>query len=280
MKAYEHLIYSDEPAKLFNEAYPIGNGKLGGMIYGDPTNLKLSLNHDELWQGYQPLGKAALYDKSAYPEAQKLALEGKYYEAQKLIQSKLSIDNAAAYITLGNLFIDLDAKNVTNYRRELDIRNSVAKVSFLENEAPVSVEYIASYPDNVIAIKISSENPLDFSVSPEFSLSEAKICSPNRIISFGQCANLSERQRNKSEFVPFADGKTGVSFLAGMELESDGETSVKCDKINVSGARETVMYISAETSFFEGCEHGKDNYKELLYSYLDKAADSAARTLQ
>ncbi len=273
MPRHEYTLYSNEPAKNFNEAYPIGCGKLGAMIYGEPTHFKMSLNNDELWSGVSHLGKAALYDKEAFPEARKLALEGKYREAQKILETRIDINNGGAYLPLGDLFIDLKLEAVSHYFRELDIQNSVARVSFFEKGAPVTLEAVASYNKNVIAIRIASEIPLDMTVSKNVHLSEATLVSGSRITYFGTCPALCERQKRRAcALNSFAEDKTGIRFASAIELaECDGEFEIVDGKYEIRGAKCLAVYLSSETSFKDGKEYGKEDYKELLSARLDEA---------
>ena len=274
MPRHEHVIFANEPAKCFNEAYPIGCGKLGAMIYGDTHHFKMSLNHDELWSGTSREGVTAHYDKAAYPEARNLALEGKYQEAQAVLEERVDINNGAAYLPLGDLYIDIKLEDVSHYFRELDIQNSVARVSFFEKGAPVTIEAIASYDSNVIAIRFHSEIPLDVSVSKKVHLSEASIVSGNRITYFGTCPTLCERQIMRNCPLNYlAEDKTGIRFASGLELECDGEWEIKDGKYELFGVKCFALYVSAETSFKDGNERGKEDYKELLSGCLDAARE-------
>lgn len=272
MARYEHVIFASEPANSFNEAYPIGCGKLGAMIYGDPKKLKMSLNHDELWSGTSHLGKTAHYDKSAYKEARDLALAGKYKEAETVLETRVDLNNGGAYLPLGELFFELKLENVTHYFRELDLENSAARVSFFEKGAPVTFEFIASYNKNVIAVRMGSETPLDLSISKNVGMSLATIVSDSRITYFGECPTLCERQiRRNCPLNFFSEEKTGIRFASGIDVKTDGSMKIKDGKYEISGAKYLEVFISAETSFKDGKENGKENYKELLSSYLDEA---------
>ena len=272
MKSTEHIIYSNSAAKLFNEAYPIGNGKLGGMVYGEPKHMRLGLNHDELWAGCSH-DNAKTLDKNDYSEAKRLALIGEYAAAEEILCNKVAIYNAGAYLTLGDLFVDFRDEEVTDYRRELDLRNSVSTVSFKLSGSAVTVKYIASNPDNVLCVRIDTEKEESYVLSPEFSMSSAKIISGNRIISYGECAPLSERQLRKGAID--VEGRTGIRFVAGFDCKTDGNSRLEGGKLFVENAKSTVAYVSAETSFLDGNEHKKENYKELLVSYLDGAVSKS-----
>lgn len=271
MNCHEHLLYETAPAVEFTEAYPIGNGKLGGMVYGEPSRLRLGLNHDELWAGHNSDESLEYYDKKDYLEARRLALEGKYFEAELLLDGKLGISDSAAYVTLGNFFVDLKLGEVTEYRRELDLRNSVARVSFLNDNSPVLVEYIASYPRNVIAMRMTSEKPLDLVASAALEMIKETSVSENRVSYFGECPTLCARQLDRSKLNYTAKYHKGIEFCSAFDVLTDGDMKIADCKFLISGAKSTVVYFSAETSYLNGHEYGKDDYRERVGACLDKA---------
>ena len=103
MKA-EHILFENRPAECFTESFPIGNGKLGGMIYGDARKMRIGLNHDELWSGYA-YDNTASFDSAVYHEVERLALAGEYLRAQELYLEHFCKYDCVAYLTLGDLFI-------------------------------------------------------------------------------------------------------------------------------------------------------------------------------
>ena len=120
MKTGEHILFENTPATYFTEAYPIGNGRLGGMVYGQCDRMRVGLNHDELWAGMR-WDNTKDYDKKKFEELQSLALSGKYLEAHKLYESEFAKHDAGSYLTLGDLFIELPDGEVSSYRRELNL---------------------------------------------------------------------------------------------------------------------------------------------------------------
>ncbi len=270
MKKSEYILYENTHAEYFTAAYPIGNGHLGGMVYGEPGNMRLGLNHDELWAGYSA-NISCNYDKEWYKEARRLALSGDYLASQEYIESHLARYDSAAYLTLGDLFICYDAPSVTSYRRELNIRESTASVSFKSGDNSVSLEYIASYPKNVIAIRLCSTAPLSFSIEPRLEMIKETQIAGTRVAFFGECAKLCERQKRRGTLPEDRDEHCGVRFASAVDVRSDGKTSAPDGKIFVEGARESVIYFATETSYKSGIEYGTENYKELCSVYLDAA---------
>src|ERR1051325_728001 len=126
------LLWYSAPAKQWTEALPIGNGRLGAMVFGGVTQERLQLNEDTLWAGgpYDPNNTNAL---ALLPEARKLIFEGKYAEAQRLIGDKMMSRplRQMPYETGGDLLLNFPTSGtVMNYRRELDLDRAVARVSY------------------------------------------------------------------------------------------------------------------------------------------------------
>src|SRR5277367_1891486 len=128
------LWYTNAAVK-WTEALPIGNGRLGAMVFGGVEREHLQLNEDTLWAGgpYDPNNPHAL---AALPEARKLVFDGQYDDAAKLISSNMMAVplREMPYETLGDLFLDFPTNAaVENYRRDLDLDTAVATVSYTAN---------------------------------------------------------------------------------------------------------------------------------------------------
>jgi alpha-L-fucosidase 2 len=120
-------LWYNHPAKQWVEALPIGNGRLGAMIYGDPFKETVQLNENTVWAG-QPNRNDNPDAKEVLPEVRKLIFEGKYKEAQDLVNQKFisKTSQGMSYQTVGNLKLNFHGHdNYSNYYRELDIENAV-----------------------------------------------------------------------------------------------------------------------------------------------------------
>ena len=154
------LFYTNAAVK-WTEALPIGNGRLGAMIFGGAAREHLQLNEATLWAGgpYDPDNTNAL---AALPDARQLIFGGKYDEASRLISSKLMAVplRQMPYQTLGDLFLDFGTNApVENYRRDLDLDSAVATVSYSVNGVHFKREVFASPVDQVIVIHLTADQP-------------------------------------------------------------------------------------------------------------------------
>src|SRR5438045_8541742 len=151
-------LWYQEPAQKWIEALPVGNGRLGAMIFGGVNEERLQLNEDTLWAGgpYDPVNPEAA---SALPEARRLIIEGKFKEADSLIGKKVMAKplRQMPYETLGNLVLRFQGiGSVTDYRRELNLDSALAKVSFSANGVQFAREAFASPVDQVIVVRLSA----------------------------------------------------------------------------------------------------------------------------
>ncbi|MEG2020518.1 MAG: glycoside hydrolase family 95 protein [Oscillospiraceae bacterium] len=152
------LWYTHE-ANNFHEALPIGNGRLGGMVYGGCSQDKISLNEDTLWSGY-PKDKSLPNAYRGYCEAKALYKSEKLDDAEKILWKNCLSKWTEAYQPAGNLIIQTDTISTPiNYHRELDLSNSIAKTSFQSGSFSYEREAFCSYPDNIMALKYKSTNP-------------------------------------------------------------------------------------------------------------------------
>jgi len=165
------LFYTNAAAK-WTEALPIGNGRLGAMIFGGAEREHLQLNEATLWAGgpYDPNNTNAL---AALPEARKLIFAGQYEEAAQLISKKMMAVplRQMPYETLGDLWLDFgtNAAPVEDYRRDLDLDTAVASVSYTVNGVHFRREIFASPVDQVIVIHLTADKPGQISFTAAMS---------------------------------------------------------------------------------------------------------------
>ena len=164
------VLFYRQPAKEWVEALPIGNGRLGGMVFGGVPAERIQLNEDTFWSGgpYDPINPEAL---SYLPKVRQLIREGRYKEAQDLADQKLMgrPRHLQAYQPLGDLRLVLEGhEHPTDYRRELDLDRAVVRVRYRIGDTTFTREVFSSAPDQSIVVRLTSEGParLRFAVTP------------------------------------------------------------------------------------------------------------------
>lgn len=255
------LWYQGEAVK-FEEALPLGNGKLGAMVYGGAARARIGLNHDELWTGVPGDGLNGV-DKSTYFEAQRLTLDGKFKEAQDLLEAKFcKCARVAAYQTLGDLYLDMRAENVENYRRALFLNEALAKEEFDADGVHVTRECFTSYPANCLAWRIHASVACDFTLSMTAPLGNDCAAEDGMITVRGVAPTFSPVQNARNARDMAITDAHGMRFCMRCAVESDGEAVAENGAIFIRGAKEIVIYMTAETSFAGADKHpiaeGKD----------------------
>ena len=128
-----NLLWYREGARSWNEALPIGNGRIGGMVFGGAVHERISLNEDTLWSG-GPSHCEHPDAFEAYKEARQLALERKYTEAQQILEDRFTALWSQMYLALGDLNITMrHSDRVEEYRRSLSLQEAVTNVSYTVN---------------------------------------------------------------------------------------------------------------------------------------------------
>ena len=154
-------LWYNQPAKQWVEALPIGNGRLGAMVFGDPSKEEIQLNENTVWGG-QPNRNDNPDAKEALPEVRKLIFEGKYKEAQDLVNQKFisRISQGMPYQTVGNLNLSFPGhENFTNYYRELNIETAVTSTRYDVDGVTYQREAFASFPIRLLFLELLPTNP-------------------------------------------------------------------------------------------------------------------------
>jgi len=242
------LIYT-QPATQWTHAMAIGNGHLGGMVFGDPKCERIALNHDEIWSGY-PHDTTIPGAAETYQQIVALTQQNKLIEAYELAR-EVQCERCAAYLPLGDLHIDFnnDAP-VEHYKRGLDLSTATSFVEYTQGGVQYKREYFASHPANVIAIKMTASAPFCCKVSLASPLKvEFDSHQDDRFI-------LSMRGEAPGEFPEGGEytyhevpEKRGVQFMAAIQAVSDGEIVCKASSLYIENATECVLLFACETSF-------------------------------
>lgn len=235
-------LWYNKPAGNWNEALPVGNGRLGAMVFGDPCNEVIQLNENTVWAG-QPNRNDNTDAKEALPEVRKLIFDGKYKEAQDLINQKFitKASHGMPYQTVGNLKINFSrSDNYTNYYRELDIENAIVTNRYSINGVKYTTTTFASWPDQVIISRIIADKPgtINFTASMESS-------SKAYIITKGNDELILSGKTTDHETV-----KGNVIFESKVKLIANGgSVSANDTALIVSNADTVTFYISIATNF-------------------------------
>ncbi|HEY4248270.1 MAG TPA: glycoside hydrolase family 95 protein [Lacunisphaera sp.] len=154
-------LWYTKPAEKWDDALPVGNGRLGAMIFGNPSDERIQFNEDTLWTG-KPHDYVRAGSDAALTEVRQLLAAGKTKEAEDLARAKMLSDpvRQKAYQPFGDLHLHfMGHENVTNYRRELDLDSAVARTTYEAGGVTYTEEVFASYPDNAIVVHLTASKP-------------------------------------------------------------------------------------------------------------------------
>jgi len=260
-------------------ALPVGNGRLGAMVFGGVVHERLQLNEDTLWAGrpYNPVNPDA---KDALPEVRRLLAAGAYSEAATVVSQRVMAKplGQMPYQTLGDLALTFSPiESVHNYRRELDISTATAHVSYTSDGVVFDREVFASAPDQVIVVRLTASRPAQISV-------DVRMQTPQRAsIDATDAGDLVMRGVNGDGRGATADGRamTGaLRFEARVRVLTTGGTRRSAGAaVVVRGADTVTLLVAAATSYRRYDDVSADPATRVA-SALDSAAHKSIDALR
>jgi alpha-L-fucosidase 2 len=242
---HDLVLWYRQPAAKWTEALPVGNGRLGAMVFGGIATERLQLNEDSVWSGRPRPDADRPEAYKALPEIRKLLFEGKYLEAEAMTNQYMTNQGGgfngaydSSYQTLGDLHLefDLDQGPVADYRRWLDLDTAVASVTFKVGEATFTREVFSSPVDQVILVRLACDKPGCVTVSAKLSRpahAKTEFAAPDRLVMRGT-----------------SDGKEGdLEFEAQLKVIAIGGTiSGGDDTLRIEKADEVLLLLAADTN--------------------------------
>jgi alpha-L-fucosidase 2 len=235
-------LWYRRPAVEWEQALPVGNGRLGGMVFGGIVEEHITLNEDTLWSGgpYDPTNPEAL---AALPQARALIFAGKYREAHQLVEKKMMARPLwqAAYQPVGSLLLTFpDVPAVENYQRELDLDTAIASVSYQAHGVHFLREIFASPVDQVIVVRLTADRPGQIGFATRLTSPQTATASASAD------ATLVLAGRNGKS--PAGPGQ--LKFEARVRVAAQGgKTTVGKDVVTVEGADSATVLVAMATSY-------------------------------
>ncbi len=225
-------LWYNRPAQYFEESLPIGNGKLGALVYGGTDSCLIYLNDITFWTGKpvdQNEGKGAA---KWIPEIRKALFDENYAKADSL-QLHVEGHNSEFYQPLATMYlVDMNKGDVTDYYRELDIDSAVCRDRYKRKGQTVTREYFASNPDKLIAIRLKGDVNC-------------------KIVMTAQVPHQVKSSNNQLTMTGHATGDANetIHFCTMLQVKTDGEVSTADSTLTIANAQEAVVYLVNETSF-------------------------------
>ena len=262
-------LWYSRPAGVWTEALPVGNSRLGAMVYGGVPREELQLNEETVWAGspYRNDNPAAL---SALPEIRRLIFAGETQKAQELVAANFETPrNGMPYQTLGSLLLDFDGHgDFRNYRRELDIENAIASVRYEVGEVTYSREIFSSFTDDAVVVRLTADHPASLSFTASFA-------SPmeHSVAADGDVLAMTVRGSDHEGVAGAVEAETRLAALC-----SGGSVAVHDGVLEVCDADTVTLYISSATNFVDYFTVDGDAHKkasDILAAAVGKPYDEA-----
>ena len=222
-----YKLFFNQPASQWADSLPVGNGRLGACVFGNPARERIQLNEDSIWDGEhrdRNNPKAA----EAVPKIRELLFAGKVAEAEALaLSDMMSIPRRMpCYQTLGDLYLDFTPigltpeTNLEDYHLELNLDTAIVTTTFTHNGTQYTREVFSSAPDQVVVIRITASQPGKLSFHAKFDRPgnfHSELLPNNRVSLTGQALPV-----NDNPGLPIKERQTGIRFYAEMLVLNEG----------------------------------------------------------
>jgi alpha-L-fucosidase 2 len=246
-------LWYRRPAARWTEAMPIGNGRLGGMVWGGVKTERIDLNEDTLWSG-EPYDNVNPKGLKTLPRIRRLLREGNHREAQRLVESDMNGKYNQSYQPFGDLSLEFPATaKATNYRRDLDLAEAVARVQFEDQGVHYTREIFASHPDQAIVVRLTSDKPrmVSFVASLGCQLHHATKASKGFLQLTGRCpAHADPSYVGQGVTWDDTPNGKGMRFQTRLVPVNEGGRITITDKaIHAEGCDSVTLLLLAATSY-------------------------------
>lgn len=249
-------LWFDQPAKNWNEALPVGNGRLGAMVFGGVSSERLQLNEESLWAGCPVEAWPADFPQHL-AEVRRLVFAGKNSEAEEYGLKHLTATPTSfrSYEPLGDLLLDFGKAGAhTEYSRELDLADGVARVTFRSGGATLTRETFVSAPDDVMVVRVTTDQPgtLGFKINLTRSRNAKVTTAPGGRISMdGMIVDVEKKDGGYDDNAGGSGpGGDHMKFAARLLARVDqGDIKPDGNQLRVSGATEALLILTAATDY-------------------------------
>lgn len=262
----EHILWYRHPAREWTEALPIGNGKIGAMVYGCGDTEIITLNEDTFWAGYpkdKDNGKGYAY----LERARELLRRRDYGGAQKAVDGNVQGENVDGYLPVGTLQITFQKGTLHYGSRQLDLETGVHTAQFTRAGVQMQTAAFVHKNEPVLAVEVKSEEPRDLTLTFDCHFEVRCETRPEGFICRQQAPEKLDGLTKE-----IVQGNRGMWCDTAVLASSDGQAAAEQNKIIVTGACKTVFYVSIITSYRGMREMPDRNIDALAWQACQSAA--------
>jgi alpha-L-fucosidase 2 len=250
-------LWYDAPARIWEEALPLGNGSLGAMVFGNPLNEVYQMNEETLWSGpmeerNNPLGPAAL------PKIREAIDKGDYKLAESLWKNNSQGPYTARYLPLANLLLNMhsEGNDVEDFHRDLNISDATATVSYRINDVEYRRSSFISFPDRVMVIQLEADKKeaVSFDLGINSDLRHETLIDGNKLILKGKAPYYVANRKYDPNQILYSNEKDGpgMNFEVHLLLIPQGGNIETNDSVlSLSNANSATIIVAAATSYHQ-----------------------------
>ncbi|RZU43002.1 glycoside hydrolase family 95 protein [Edaphobacter modestus] len=245
-----YKLFFDQPAETWQDSLPVGNGRLGACVFGQPGKDRIQLNEESIWDGELRDRNNPLAGETVQKMRQ-LLFAGQVAEAEALVLTDfISVPRRLpCYQTLGDLHLDFGPmEGVTDYRLELNLDTAIAATTFAHNGVRYRREVFSSAPDQVIVIRLTSDKigKISFAATLDRPANfETDALAQNRLKIFGEALPV-----NDDPGLPVKERQVGIRYYAELlAVSTDGITSTKSNTLTVTNATAITLFLDCATNY-------------------------------
>ncbi len=267
-KAKGYELWYGQPASKWMEALPVGNGRLGAMVFGDPNHERIQLNEDSMWSGAADWGDA-VGSPEDLAEIRELLKAGKNHMVDSLIVARFSHKTILrSHQTMGDLYIDFQQdRKFENYRRSLSLDDAIAYTDYVSGSNAFNQKVFASHPDDVLVIELETTDAKGMDLTlrmdrPEDAGRKTVTLSnptPSEISMKGTVTQYGGKKDSKPFPIDY-----GVEFETRLKVVHDqGTVTPQSGKLVLKGVKKARLFIVANTSYYHGNQFVERNEETL-----------------
>ena len=245
-----YTIFFEQPAATWPDALPVGNGRLGGMVFGNPWHERIQLNEETIWDG-ERRDRNNPQAGEAVPKIREMLFAGHVLEAQDLAAQDMIAQppRLPCYQTLGDLWLDFpNVTETSDYRLQLDLDQAIVTTQFTSDGVRYKREVFSSAPDQMLIVRLTSDGKgkLSFRVRLDRPMSSQTVAlGQNRLTITGQALPVNDNPKS-----PFKERQTGIHFRGELLAHTEGgRCRAEGMQLQIEAATSATLFFTAATEF-------------------------------